>query len=116
MTTRLKLKTNSWIALIAIATVAITVSAALNIVRAQSDHDEAQPETTTPTTYAEFQYATLTGTNNTINATMVPVVTPGGTVYKNLTFQVIVATNGVITIVPGSPTVVASAITAAAGF
>jgi hypothetical protein len=81
------------------------------------DENQARPDATTaPTTYAEFQYATLTGTTNTINATLVPVVTSSGTVYKNLTFQVTVSSTGVITIVAGSPTVVASPTTQAAGF
>jgi hypothetical protein len=76
-------------------------------VRTPDYPDEARPEVT-PTYYAEFQYATITGTTNTINATMVPVVTSTGVVYKNLTLQVNVSATGVITVATGSPTVVAS--------
>jgi hypothetical protein len=98
----------STLSLLGVAAVAIAVSAALSGVRAQNqDDDEARAEAT-PAEYAEFQYATLTGTNNTINATMVPVVTPTGTVYKNITFAVKVAANGAITLVSGTPTVVAA--------
>ena len=32
---------------------------------------------TSPAPYAEFQFATLTGTNNVLSATLVPVVTGG---------------------------------------
>jgi hypothetical protein len=95
----------SSLALLAVAATAIAVSAALSGVHAQDD--QARPETT-PTSYAEFQYATITGTTNTINATMVPIVTPTGTVYKNLTLEVEVAANGTVTVVPGSPTIVAA--------
>jgi len=98
-----------------IAAIAIAISAAFSGVHAQIQDDEARPETT-PTYYAEFQYATLTGTTNTINATMVPLVTSTGTVYKDVTFQVTVAANGTIAIVSGSPTAVASPTVNAAGF
>src|SRR5580658_421818 len=88
--------------------VAVVAGSALNGVHAQMQEDQALADTGALSSYAEFQFATLTGTNNTINATMVPVVTPSGTTYKNLTFTVNVATNGAITIAPGSPTAVAT--------
>jgi hypothetical protein len=109
-----KPKLTSSIILAAVAIAVIAISAALSRVHAQED--EATLAATAPTTYAEFQYATLTGTTNTINATNVPVVTSTGTVYKNLTFQVNVSSAGAVTIVAGSPTAVASPTTQSAGF
>lgn len=107
---------NSSLVLLAVAAVAVVVSTALSGVHAQDEArvpvaapaypDDARPETTAPTYYAEFQYATITGTTDTINATMVPVVTSTGTVYKNLTFAVTVDSKGDITV--GTPTVVAA--------
>ncbi|MGB8260953.1 MAG: hypothetical protein WCE75_11405 [Terracidiphilus sp.] len=111
-----KLKLTSWLALPVVVAAAIAVSAALSGVHAQNQYDQDSPEAATLTSYAEFQYATLTGTTNTINATMVPVVTPTGTAYKDLTFQVTVSSTGAIAIVSGSPTVVASPTTQSAGF
>jgi len=58
---------------------------------------------TTPS--AQFQYATLTGNNNTITATSIPVtISPGVTVYVNLTLQFNVDSNGNLTVATGSPT------------
>ena len=57
---------------------------------------------TTPT--ALFQQATLTGSNNTITATQIPVVTTSGTVvYLSATVQFNVDANGNLTISAGSP-------------
>jgi hypothetical protein len=58
---------------------------------------------TTPS--ALFQNSTLTSTTNTINVTQLPVVTSKGTSYFNLTipFDVSEATDGTITITPGTP-------------
>ena len=54
--------------------------------------------------YALFQYASLTGSGNTITATQVPVVTATGvTVYENLTLQFNVDSNGNLTLAPGYP-------------
>lgn len=59
--------------------------------------------------YAEFQYATITGTNNVINVTMLPVVSESGAiVYENMTLQFEVSFSGAITLAPGSPTLVAA--------
>jgi hypothetical protein len=116
MKTLLKPRFKSWVALLAVAAVAIVVSAALSRVHAQMQDDEARPEVAALTSYAEFQYATLTGTTNTINASLVPIVTPSGTVYKEITFQVNVSSSGAVTIVSGSPTSVNSSTTQAAGF
>jgi hypothetical protein len=59
--------------------------------------------------YAEFQYATVTGSSNVINVTMLPVVTESGAVvYRNMTLQFEVSSTGAITLAPGSPTVVAA--------
>jgi hypothetical protein len=95
----------SALALTAVAVAAFAVSAALNRgVHAQNQDDEARPEAAA--SYAQFQYATITGTNDTLNVTMLPVVTPTGTVYKNLTLQVNVDAKGDVTVAPGSPSVV----------
>jgi hypothetical protein len=111
-----KASRTSLAALLAVAIAAIATSATLSRVHAQNQEDEAALATAALTTYAEFQYATLTGTTNTINASMVPIVTSKGTVYKDLTFQVTVSATGVVAIVAGSPTAVASSITQSAGF
>jgi hypothetical protein len=103
----------SSLVLFGVAAAAIAVSTALSGVHAQ---DEVVRPETTPTYYAEFQYATITGTTNTINATMVPIVTSTGTVYKNLTLAVTVAANGTVTVVPGSPTIVAAPSQVASSF
>lgn len=100
----------SALALGAVAFFAVAVSTALNGVHAQDQEpDEAAA---LPSSYAQFQYATITGTNNVLNVTMLPVVTPKGTVYKNLTLQVTANAEGGITvesatIVP-APTVLAT--------
>src|ERR1700733_7610163 len=57
---------------------------------------------TTPS--ALFQQSTLTGSNNTITATQIPVVTSSGAViYLNATIQFNVDGNGNLTISSGSP-------------
>jgi hypothetical protein len=98
----------SWMALPAVALLAIGVSAALNGVHAQNQGDEAT--TAAAAAYAEFQYATLTGSNNTLNVTMLPVVLGNGSVvYKNLTLEVDVnPTTGAITVASGYPKVTAA--------
>ena len=94
----------STLAVFVVAMLVFAVSAALTRVHAQND-DEFRSEAAL-TTYAEFQYATITGSNNVLNVTELPVITPKGTVYKNLTLQVSVDSTGDVTVVPGSPTVV----------
>jgi len=92
----------SALALGAVAFFAVAVSTALNGVHAQ---DQAGDEAAAlPTSYAQFQYATITGSNDVLNVTMLPVVTPKGTIYKNLTLQVSSNAEGEITVEP--PTVV----------
>jgi hypothetical protein len=72
----------------------VVLTAGVLVVRAQAP---------TPP-YALFQYASLTGSGNTITATQVPVVTATGvTVYENLTLQFNVDANGNLTISPGYP-------------
>jgi hypothetical protein len=54
--------------------------------------------------YALFQYSSLTGSGNTINATEVPVVTSSGqTIYVNLDLQFNVDSVGNLTLTPGYP-------------
>jgi hypothetical protein len=70
-----------------------------------------------PAPYAEFQYATVTGTSNVINVTMLPVVSSSGAItYKNLTLQFNVSSSGAITVASGSPKVVAAPVPQAANF
>lgn len=70
---------------------------------------------TTPT--AMFQYAMLTGTGNTINATQVPVVTSSGvTVYVNLAMQFDVDANGNLTLSSGFPQITQAPTLITAGF
>jgi hypothetical protein len=66
----------------------------------------AQAQAPTPP-YAEFQYAALTGSGNTITATQVPVVLASGvTVYENVTMQFNSDANGNLALVPGFPQVI----------
>lgn len=67
--------------------------------------------------YALFQYASLTGTGNTITATQIPVVTTTGvTVYENLTIQFNVDANGNLTISPGFPQAIPAPTLLTSGF
>jgi hypothetical protein len=84
--------------------------------QAQQQEQEARPEAAAAAPYAEFQFATLTGTSNVLNATLVPVVTASGTTYVNVTLTFNVAANGTITVAAGSPAVVASPIVGATSF
>lgn len=87
----LKPSLKAGLALAAAAGAAIAISATLNGVHAQNQEAQYQDEVTReglPSAYAEFQYATVTGSNNVLNVTMLPVVTPTGVVYKNVTLQV----------------------------
>lgn len=95
-----------WLALSAIAVAAATV---LNSASAQNEETGvSQASTSAP--YAEVQYATLTGSTDVINVTMLPLVTPTGIVYKNVTvpLEVSVSSTGVVTVTTGTPTVVAA--------
>jgi hypothetical protein len=66
----------------------------------------SEPAATTPP-YALFQYATLTGSNNTINATWLPVVSSTGTTsYVNVTLQFKVSASGALILELGYPKVV----------
>jgi hypothetical protein len=86
------------LALGAVTFFAAALSTALNGVYAQDR--EADEAAALPSAYAQFQYATITGTNNVLNVTMLPVVTPKGTVYKNLTLQVTANAEGEISVEP----------------
>ena len=104
------------VAFVLVAALAVGVSTALYSVHAQSWEEEAEAAAATLTDYASFQYATLTGTTNTINATNVPVTVGKTTTYENLTFQVTVDATGAVKIVSGSQTAAASPVTQSAGF
>ena len=107
------LKVLLWIAVAVLIVALVSVPAHHNAVYARMQEPDLEAATTL-TDYAEFQYATLTGTTNTINATMVPVVIGTTTTYKNITIPVTVSATGVITL--GVPTVVASPVVQAANF
>ena len=67
--------------------------------------------------YALFQYASLTGSGNTITATQIPVVTATGViVYENLTLQFNVDSNGNLTISPGYPQAIPAPVLITSGF
>jgi hypothetical protein len=67
--------------------------------------------------YAEFQYATLTGSGNTLTATQVPVVLAGGvTVYENLTMQFNSDANGNLTLAPGFTQIIQAPSLTTSGF
>jgi hypothetical protein len=109
----------SWLALPAAGLVAIAMSATLTGVHAQNAGDDDTLAATTPAPYAEVQYATLTGTTNTVNLTMLPVVDSAGALhYVNVTIPLeeSVSSKGVVTITAGTPTVVTAPITGATSF
>ena len=63
-----------------------------------SPFEQIEPATTTAP-YALFQFATLTGTGNTITGVIVPVVTStGALVYQNVTLQFNVSATGVLSL------------------
>jgi len=64
----------------------------------------AQPAQTPP--YAEYQYATITGSDNTITVSQLPVVINtgnNGTIYWDLTLLFDVDSSGNVTLAPGYP-------------
>jgi hypothetical protein len=90
----------SWLSLAAIAVAALAVSATLSGVHAQSDESDNDEAAAAVTAYAEFQNATLSGSNNVINVTMLPIVLANGhIVYENLVIPVTVnPTTGKLTL------------------
>jgi hypothetical protein len=85
----------------------IVLTAGVLVVRAQAP---------TPP-YALFQYASLTGSGNTITATQIPVVTATGvTVYENLTLQFNSDANGNLTIASGFPQIIPAPTLITSGF
>ena len=107
------LKVLPWIAVAALVVAVVVVPTRHDAVYARMQEPDVDAAATL-TDYAEFQYATLTGTTNTINATMVPVVIGTTTTYKNITIPVTVSATGAITL--GAPTVVASPVIQVANF
>ena len=93
-------------ALAAISTVLTAVGASAQQL---PELDFASPGAAAVTPYALFQYATLTATGNTINASWIPIITStGATVYKDLTLQFNVDAAGNLTVTSGFPKVVQS--------
>lgn len=66
--------------------------------------------------YLQMQYSTLTGSGNTITATMLPVVTSTGITYQNVTLLFDVDSSGNITLAPGYPQLVPSPTPIISGF
>jgi hypothetical protein len=103
-----------WMALPAVA---FAAGVTLDYAQAQKEDDgTSQANTSTP--YAEVQYATLTGSTDAINVTMLPLVTANGVVYENVTvpLEVSVSSKGVVTVKTGTPTVVAAPIPVVSNF
>jgi hypothetical protein len=101
-----------------IALIVITAFAGTAHVQAQI-HEEQIVIAPAPPLSAQFQYATLTATTNTINATFVPVTLANGTVaYENLTipFSVSQDAKGNIVVTAGTIGVVPSPMTQTNGF
>lgn len=98
----------------AAAVIGIVTGTSLSGVHAQVRGNLPEAMNPSAVPYAEFQYATLTGANNTINATRVPIVTAGGTSYQDLTINLEVGANGQVSL--GTLTAVASPATQTAGF
>jgi hypothetical protein len=69
---------------------------------------QEQEASTSSTDYAEFQYSTLTGSTNTITATLVPVVTGSTVKLYNVTLLFTVNASGQLTLAKGYPQVVAA--------
>ena len=113
MQASLKSLLKSWPSLTAIAFIAVITAAVPTRLHAQS-REQANEQVNllaAPPLNAQFQYATLTATTNTINATMVPVTRADGTVaYLNLTipFNVTQDAQGNIHVVAGTVTQVPS--------
>src|SRR5215472_12824105 len=67
--------------------------------------------------YALFQYASITGSGNTITASWVPVVTTSGnTIYKNVTLQFNVDASGNLTLASGFPQVIPAPVVQVSSF
>jgi hypothetical protein len=85
------------------------VLAACTLVTHAQVEDSAEPLATTPTTpHAELQYSTLTGSGNTLTATMLPIITAGAVVYKDVTLQFNIDASGNITVASGYPKTIGS--------
>jgi hypothetical protein len=87
------------------AALCLAFAAPCSTLRAQeaSAVEEAAAAATTP--YAEAQYSTLTGANNQIRATLLPVVTSSGVSYKDVTIDFSVSSSGIVTVASGYPQV-----------
>ncbi len=79
------------------AAVLLSTTTSLASATAQTT-DLAVQATAASAPYSLFQDATLTGSNNTITATFVPIVTSAGTSYQNITLQLNVSATGVLTV------------------
>ena len=89
---------NSWHRSVRLATFVMILSATwVAVTRAQT---KSGP-------YSLFQFATLTGSDNTITVTRVPVITASGnTIYKNVAIQFEVDADGNLTLTPEFPKVI----------
>ena len=91
----------------ALGRTAIVAVASGALMFAQQSDEEPQANPAPP--YALFQYATLTGSGNTINGTWVPVVTSSGqVVYKHIVLRFNVGALGGLALASGYPQVLPS--------
>jgi len=106
-----------WFAVFAaFAVIALALATASRI---QAKPQEQLGATTTPSPYAEPQFATLSGTTNTVTLSSLPVVLANGSVvYKNVTIPIDVSesSTGVVTLTAGSITAVPAPVVLASAF
>src|SRR4051794_17296910 len=75
----------------------------------QTEDSNSEAAATVPPPYSLFQYSTLTGSGNAINATWVPALnSKGQTSYYDVTLLFDVDAEGNLTLAPGYPQVVHS--------
>jgi len=111
-----KFLSSPWCAILCAVTVVATAFATAIHVHATVQEEAVAAAALAP--YAEVQFATLSGSTNSISLTMLPVVLSNGSVvYKNVTIPIDVAesTTGVVTLTAGALTTVAAPIGTANG-
>lgn len=85
--------------------------------QAQTFEATSNEPATTVTPYALFQYASLTGSGNTINLTRVPTANSSGTIsYYDVTIEFTVNSSGQLAIASGYPQITPSPSLITAGF
>jgi hypothetical protein len=106
-----------WPALAAVSVLMLAASAKAQDAEGNAFEANAfETDATTVTPYAPFQYSSLTGSNNTVTVSRVPVITSSGTKYNDVTIQFTVSSTGVLALASGYPKVVASPTLITSGF